>query len=282
MAEVPRETYIQPELEVYQGFFDAKWASEFTCVLKDTKLADTGNDFVRLWEAASSARALPYVMTRSLQVVRGVGFDERERETDLAMRFIKDRLVKYVNTSEEEITPPLQKKIEQTIDHLRTEYSQYAEYMKEKLRGTHDHWERLVSIEEFRKSVWSSERMCYGAIYYAYEWFLLQCIRIHSGELERSVIGAKSFGKELRKIFSQELMHECWTDRPIEIARLTRNALVHNGGRVNATLEKLPHGFNVDNDDLRIEATDTTDLYKLLSYRALKIAKAAVSIPEFR
>ena len=64
--------------------------------------------------------------------------------------------------------------------------------------------------------------------------------------------------------------------RLIEIARLVRHALVHNGGRLTPPLKGRKHALMVEADEIQIMAPDTTELFGHLKLAASRLAGRAV------
>jgi hypothetical protein len=80
----------------------------------------------------------------------------------------------------------------------------------------------------------------------------------------------KGFSQDFRDQFSATLRDSCWSDPKINVARLTRHALVHNGGRLTSDLKKLNHGLKLHGEDIQIFPAFTKSLYELLKDRVTK------------
>ena len=198
------------------------------------------------------------------------------------VRILGEKIVSKLESKGETVRPMLRRKIQESIQEIDSEFTEVAIDCKESVIAKYGPlWDDLVELEAFHISVWGSERMCYGAIYYAYEWYLRECVRIQRGDPEYKVHRAEDFKRDLKQAFPGDWSHVCWSDQKINMARLTRNALVHNGGRITADLARQPHDFLLQGDEIQIGARDTTELYNLLKERALRISEHAASLPEF-
>jgi hypothetical protein len=71
-------------------------------------------------------------------------------------------------------------------------------------------------------------------------------------------------------------------DPQINLARLTRNALAHNGGRMTEELQNEEHTFVIEGDEIQINSDHTTSLYRHLASKVMKVAEHAVTLPEFK
>jgi hypothetical protein len=129
-------------------------------------------------------------------------------------------------------------------------------------------WRRMLNQSEFQISIWGSQRLYYGAVYYAYEDFLARCYRLSAGQPEYEV--GRGFSQDFRDQYSAWLRDCCWSDPKIHIARLTRHALVHNGGRLTPKLKELKHGLRLYGEDIQIFPAFTKSLYELLKDRVAK------------
>lgn len=130
---------------------------------------------------------------------------------------------------------------------------------------------------EFQLCLSGSQRLCYGAIYYAYEYFLLRTYRIVSGDSDFRIIGAEEFSKRFASVFDDGLRFYCWTCPELAVAREVRHALVHNGCRMTKHLKGLPHHICVQGDEILIAPADTTALHSSLKDRITKLLPAALS-----
>ena len=282
MPDIQRTTYIENRLDAYQGFFDGKWKWSFMQVVRDTKLQEIGFDLVRNWEAASNARALPWVMIKCLEVGEHCQIEEAEPLEIRKIRILKNKLLASIEAQGEPLRPMLRKKIQQAVNKIDLEATDALRKTKDQIHESReDLWELLAGVESFHSSLWSSERTCYGSIYYSYEWFLRECVRIKTANTDYRMGRADDFKQDFKQAFGQSLVDSCWNDQQVVIARLTRHALVHNGGRLTDRLGKQPHPFRIEEDEIQVSAKNTTELYNLLQDRVSQLTENATKMPEF-
>lgn len=281
MPEIKRTTYIQDRLDAYEGFFDPEWKWDFMQVIQGTKLQEVGFDLVRNWEAASNARAMPWVMIKCLEVAEHRKIEEAEPLEIKKIRILKEKLLARIESQGERLRPMLRKKLQQAINEVDDEATEALRKAKNKVHESQrDLWESLADVEAFHSSLWSSERTCYAPLYYSYEWFLKECLGIKRNESDFRI--GREFQRQFRKAFGESLTSMCWTDQRVNVARLARHAFAHNGGRITKELAKQPHSFRLEGDEIQVAASMTTALFHLLKDRALELTKAAVEMPEFQ
>jgi len=129
-------------------------------------------------------------------------------------------------------------------------------------------WQTMLKQSEFRLSIWGSQRLSYAAVYYAYEDFLARCYRLSTAQPGYRM--GQGFSQDFRKRYGAGLRDYCWSDFNVNIARLTRHALVHNGGRLTSDLKKLSHGLRLCGEDIQVFPAFTKCLYELLKDRVSK------------
>jgi hypothetical protein len=281
MSEIQRTTFIEDRLDAYEGFFDPEWKWDFMQLIKDTKLQEIGFDLVRNWEAASNARALPWVMIKCLEVANREILEQAEPLDTKKIRFITKKLLTSIESQGEPLRNMLRKKVRQAVDTLDKEATEALQRAKSQVFASQKElWESLADVEAFHSSLWSSERTCYAALYYSYEWFLKECLGIKRSESNFRI--GREFQKQFREAFGDSLTSMCWTDQQVNVARLARHAFAHNGGRITEELAKQPHLFRLEGDEIQVAASITTALFHFLKERALELTKAAVEMPEFQ
>jgi len=199
------------------------------------------------------------------------------------IRILKDKIVFRMETKGERMRPAFRRKLQESVEEIDKEATEILRRLKQQtIDSEKGLWQSLASTEMFHASLWSSERNYYGSLYYSYEWFLRECVRTKLGQPRYQMTRAENFKKDFESCFGKSITQACWTDQQINIARLTRHALVHNGGRITDKLGKQPHPFRVESEELQIAATHSTELYNLLKDRALELAKATSKMHEFR
>ena len=282
MDEIQRTIGINPELEAYQGFFDYEWKARFLETVRHSKLREPGYDLTRNWEAISNARQLPWIMVQCLDTVsceklhQFVPWDQRK------IRIVRQKLLAKLEASGENLRPMFRKRLTQALKELDEE----AEHVRDDaanctLENRESFWEGLIDIPAFHTSLWALERMGYGSLYYSYECFVMRCLSIAQNDASYRLPRGKEINKHLRKAFGDKITEDCWLDQAIDLARVTRHALVHNGGRVTPDVQNRKHTFRIEDGEIQINAIHTTQLYERLKDRVTQLAESATLLPEF-
>jgi hypothetical protein len=104
--------------------------------------------------------------------------------------------------------------------------------------------------------------------------FLIRNYKLVSGNPDyRKPFDDKKFREDFSKLYDDSLFEQCWADSAVEIARLVRHALAHNGGRLTNHLRGKKHGLTLIGEDIQILPHDTRALFDLLKTRATSLAQ---------
>ena len=136
---------------------------------------------------------------------------------------------------------------------------------------------------EFQLAIWGSQRICFGAIYVAYEDFVRECIRLALGIAKYKPRGGiTTIVADAARFFGQPLADDCLNAPEVWHSRLVRNALAHNGGKETDELKQVQHGIRVESGLLQIMAPDNRRLFNILKIRAYKLTEKAVLLPNMK
>jgi hypothetical protein len=139
-------------------------------------------------------------------------------------------------------------------------------------------WLEYQQVDEFKMALWMSEISAYCAVYFAYEVFLINSVKAATS---LPSLRTKQLPDEIEKLLGSSVSALCWKDEPIELARLIRHAVAHNGRKLTQNLTKYKHKLFLEGNEIVIMARDTTDLYNLLKERVLSFVSEAVKHPSF-
>jgi hypothetical protein len=138
------------------------------------------------------------------------------------------------------------------------------------------HWKSFISIPDFALRLWNSERNAYGALYYAYEDFLVRCVGVVNTKPDYRMPRRSEFANDIAAVYGDQIRDICWLDKPVAVSREIRHAIVHNGGRITKVLANLAPDLPLEHDQIVILAPDTTELFNSLKRRAYQLVKAAL------
>jgi hypothetical protein len=256
-----KHIYIDDKLESYKTFLDHEWARRIDQQTAGTPLEELFFDLQWAWKGAANTFYMPW-LTVSTMVAAGLGAATDHAFPSRYTAALTDRLVQRMGLNNM-TTKKLVRELRQISEEVR------AEDERPPVVEIEMAWRTMLKQSEFQLSIWGSQRLCYAAVYYAYEDFLARCYRLSAVQPDYRV--GKGFTQDFRDQFSATLRDCCWSDPKINIARLTRHALVHNGGRLTSDLKKLNnHGLKLHGEDIQIFSAFTKSLYELLKDRVTK------------
>jgi hypothetical protein len=264
-------------LESYHSFFDHAWAQRLDHLAEHSKLEQVVFDLVSSWKAIGSVREWPWLMMHSMKTVLEAEFPKRHPISVQIVQALEQRLASGMGLFP--LSSDQRRQLYQTLVMLREQmFATDKANPRELAIKVDEHWKGFVAIPDFALRLWKSEQNAYGAIYYAYEDFLTRCTGLARGEPEYSWLRAAEFANDLSTCFGNQLQGTCWDDPTVNISRLVRNAIVHNGGRITKHLEKLNHGLHIEGEEVTIVAPDTTSLFHSLKDRALQFTESALQL----
>jgi len=155
------------------------------------------------------------------------------------------------------------------------------------LDATH-FWTFLIGESEFQFAVLGTQRITYASLFFAYEDFLATTIRSRE-----PAYSSKRPNPSLKDAFSEHfggpLTDFCWNHDEVDLARLVRHAIDHNGGRFGGDLQKHQARFvevtpNVPpslagsqliviNGKIQITPLNSRHLFSVLKDRVTKIVE---------
>jgi hypothetical protein len=141
-------------------------------------------------------------------------------------------------------------------------------------------WSILMQDMRFGLRLHDSQRLCYSNLYNSYETFLVDLMRM-VGNRTRLRATEPEFKDIFRRHFGEQLIQQCWFDQRIDIARVTRHALSHAGGRITPDLLKLNTSFIVQDGLLQIWPNDNWNLVQLLHERVMRLLVKASNLSQF-
>src|ERR1700730_2204051 len=102
------------------------------------------------------------------------------------------------------------------------------------------YWDFLIRTSEFPFCIFGTQRINYGWLFFAYEDFLGNVIRTKE---PRYTSKKEPIKEAFARHFGVPLRNYCWTDAEVDLAKLVRHALAHNGGRFGPDLKKYKARF---------------------------------------
>lgn len=259
----------------YASFFDHAWAVEFDTLSDKSRIQRAAFVLMRDWKGIALSTRMPWLMIESLQSFHG-GFTKAnppytKRLASLFARYVTDRsrLSNMKKKELLEVVNGLDEQVRKDMEQLGSGFDPDA------------FWQEYLGISEFCVALWNGQRIAYGAIYYAYENFLQRVVAAGRQDESYRAKNLSQLREGLEAFFGASSSQQ-WIDAPkIEIARLVRNSLTHDGGRVSDLLRPKAHGIRVVDDELQIFPEDTRYLFNLLKAQATNVAETAATNSAF-
>jgi len=273
-----RRMLIDDRLESYKTFFDHGWAGRIMDLARGTKLDPSVFNLCVNWKAVANAHVLPwFTMSSVSNFAKGL----LAGHEPLGSKLVDAFAVRLPAEMGDTMTNMQRRKFAEVIRRLGKEIHAELDRAKDLDEvSPNDFWKQFLSdpaSHELRLSIWGSERICYSGIYHTYEYFLRQSIGVANGSKIRGDFVV--LAKEAERLLGKPIADSCLRDPQINIARLVRNALAHNGGEETNQLKAVSHGIPVEDGVLQVMPVDTHGLFALLKDRAYKVAEAVVALP---
>ncbi len=275
--------FIDDHLESYKTFFDHEWADRILTETDGTGLYDIAVDLCVNWKSAVNMHVLPWFVVQSMSNVAEGMASAIEPVPVVAVKL-------WASEVEKEMEGHLNRMGRKKLRELVHKSSQRAANVRESLPPllpAEVAWKAFLDRDqagshEFHLAVWGSQRLCYGALYHAYECFLTRCVGRFQRNEDYRVYSAKALGKDLAAAFGKDIAEDCLEQGPVVMAREVRNTLAHNGGRANANVAAKLHGVRIEEGLLHLMPADNKDLFDMLKVRAENVAMKALAVPHIR
>ncbi len=272
---------IEPRMDAYQKFFDHEWFGNQTDETKGTVLYQPVFDLGAAWRYTGNVHILPWLLATEVQHATEMNVYTTETFTEKYVSGVHDRLVKrmggaLLRTQQERMQMELGK-IYREVKAIKAAPQKLAPDVV---------WQSFFQNSEFQFALVGSQRQCYVAVYYAYEDFLTRCVGLARRETDYRWFRRADFQRDIIAAFGTAVCDQCWDDADVNLARTARNALVHNGGRINKefneALKAATCPLVVDDGEIQIMAPDTSSLFHLLKDRATQLIAAALQHPNIK
>jgi hypothetical protein len=274
--DVTSEILIDQRLESYESFFDHAWGARFLGISEGTLLYEPAYDLCVDWKGIALSSRMSWLMVHSLKhFAHGYG----QSNPSFSQRLTR-ALGQYV-ADKSSLSNMRRRELLGIVDELG---SKVQEEMKNQPSPVEPRevWAEYLKVPEMAWALWSSQRMAYGALYFSFENYLHTAVSIARSEPEYRAFKHKALRDDFANVFGETVAVACIDDPEIEIARLARHCLTHNGGKPSPELKATTHKMRVRSDRLQVFPEDVRGLFSLLTDRALQVANAASSLSVFK
>ena len=271
---------IERRLDSYKSFFDHEWFEKQTEERRGTALYQPLFDLGAAWRYAANTHVLPWLLATQVQGATEMNLNTTEPFGKKYVTHVHERLAKRMGSS---LHKAQRHRMQKELDTIYEEVEAAAMSVGPLKFVPDAMWQKMLQNSEFRFALIGSQRLCYGAVYYAYEDFLTRCVGLAKGKTEYRLYRRADFQREITAEFGSAVCDQCWDDPAVNLARITRHALVHNGCRVTdefkEAVKATKYPFVIEGDEIQIMAPDTSRLFRLLKDRAALVISAALKHP---
>jgi hypothetical protein len=276
-TDTDRTMRIDTRLSAYETFFDKAWAKELFDLTRGTVIDEPAFDLAASWKAVANTHRMPMTMMMVLESIWKGAFAGRSVATKHLV-LLHQQICREVPG----LTVTKQQQLLRAIQRLIRKAEEAEEEVGDCFPGE-GLWNGFVNSKdgiEFQLGVWGSQRLCYPALYHAYENFVRDVMSVRMGDPKYHIPHYKEFLKQATNHLGVAIVGECLTDPQVNLARLVRNAFAHKGGKMTKQLRELPQiPFIIENDVIQIMAPDTTNLFNVLKDRVVRLAEVAIATP---
>jgi hypothetical protein len=284
MAEQPkRRISTYPGIKAYQEYMPDDWGEKLIGPIREgTILERLLLDLAVSWRSASYTAQMPATAIKAMHAA-AIG-RAKFVSPDTSIVAYSDAILAKLSRQVPELVENsgLRARIQAALVTVAAEFRDQAAAVKDDY-PLEPIWAEFMNDTAFRISLWSSQRVAYVAFYNAYESFLVDCLKVGKGLSSLRSTDKKAFNDALRTALSKDISGPCWSHHEINIPRLVRHALSHNGGRITTDLKNIPqkHGIEVIDDVLQIMPEDVHRMLRRLRKAVEEIVTATIGDPKF-
>lgn len=284
---------LDDRIEMYKSFLDYGWVETLEKCVRGTNLESAVIAFLFAMKSTANAFAMPFFMMHSMKVFEEGFLRGQESDPEKKLRLLAAVL-------------PERMAQRHALSHMKRK--QFSEMIAEILKEVRDAVETLEGHDpndlfkdflsgaggaELQIAVAGLSQICYGAMFHAYEHFITECIRWAKNDQSFKAFKFATLVRELKDAFGEDITDFCLNHHQIQVARGVRNAFAHNGGRFGLDMfgkvpaetatelaEKLHGEFFVEDEEIRIVATNNINLFEVVKVRVSKLVEKAINLPQ--
>lgn len=260
-------------LDSYQGFFDHSWMKQLSILTIDSQLENATMALGASWKGASNVRRMPWLMMIGLKDAVENFSNYHQPIPIQVLSVLIEKIAKGLERNAITLIGSERRALIKEIQQIETELLQGRS--KNPLEIDEHHlWRQYLGQDEFLLCLWMSEINAYCSIYFAYENFLINAIKT-LGKFE-NLRSIKLAVKKTTELFDNELTKILWKDETVKKARLIRNALVHNGGKITDELKRYSDQLLLEDGQIVIMPEQTNQLYSTLKDKITRFCQIAI------
>jgi hypothetical protein len=285
MDRIKQNIFLDDRLASYRKLFSDDWAHRLHKFIDGApKLRCLGFDLLMQWRGAAYTAEFPATLIDHFSNFAAGFIREPTPNTDI----IELATAPIARCSREipelNIDPSVQNKLRKLFIEIGAQLTDFGqnrtyEFPREEI------WKRYLQEPVYQitlwSSLWSSLRICYAAIFNAYDNFLARCTQVAAADTDIKTTD-RDFNKRFSAAFGEPMLRQCWHTKDMHIIRRARHSLSHAGGRDTEPLQKLNHSIRVEAGKLQITPDDLGHEYETLKTNVLSFAEHAHEWPQFQ
>lgn len=285
-ADRERRISIDDRFDSYRTIFNHAWAGEIEDATNGTRLDPLVFALGMSWRAAANTHVLPWLVVNSLNKF----WESYAQHMGFTPRFVGAMATEIPRRMEGTRISNMQRKaLAKAVQEFADQIHQTLQNNPDPELSSESLWEQFLdpSCWEFRVSIWGSQQLVFGAIFFAYENFVTELVTVGNA----AVPGYKpplrygalvEHAKTLLDPVDPTVVQRCLEDQFVTVTRLARNCLAHRGGRESDELRKTGHGLAVVDGVINIMAPDNENALRGLEERVSSLVQAALRLPQFQ
>ena len=280
MAEADWHIFTDSDINAYQGYLPDEWGENTIGPIPEgTVLERLLLDLALAWRSASYTAQLPATSIRAMHAA-AIGRASFV-SPDSSIVAYSEKIIAQLTGMVPELTEnrALRIRLMESLATIACEFRDRASQVGTSI-PIDPIWADFMNDPAFRLSLWSSQRIAFVAFYNAYEVFLIDCLKVSTG-LTSLRTQMEEFRKALRNSLREDIADPCWFHGEINIARLVRHALSHNGGRQTEDLKKQKFDIKLIGDNLQIVPEDNHWMLRRLRKAVEKVITVTRDAPKF-
>lgn len=272
MSEQESRMFVDDRLMSYKSFFDHAWAKRLFDLTNGSALEIPSLDLCATWRGVANAAAMPWILANSVSAgIQGAATNE----PPLGLKWVgvvHDKLMSEIGELEADVVNRIKVALDRLFSHALNAFQTAKSH---EVCTPDSVWSEMFCVFEWPIALWGSQRMCYCTIVFAYEDFVQKAIAIAFSDAAYTT-NKRNMGDDIEAAFDADMRAAIWDHDQVKIARLARNAIAHNGGRLSQELKLLPHNFRVESSAIQIVPEDVRTLIQLLGENVETICRILV------
>ncbi|WP_397570387.1 hypothetical protein [Schlesneria sp. T3-172] len=272
---------LETRMEEYRNVFPDGWAAMFLeSAGQAVKIAPLAFNLVVDWQSAVYTAGMPIAI---IDHVKGYhdGFSKSDEPNTEMLQILEGliaRLAREVPNLNGDAV--LKQELVQMIIKLGIEQRQIVSEVRVEF-DVDQAWNQYLGSDVYRLGLWGSQRICFIAMWNAYENFLIRVLK-RVGNLQNLRANERPFFNLLQKEFERNIDLECWGSDDLKLAREVRNSLSHAGGGLIDKLVPLLEKscvFSVTNERVNVYPAQVKWLLGILQTSAMTLIEQTIKLP---